>query len=373
MSIKLNFDEKKLSYKMEEKGVELLMVSTRHNIRYMTGGYYYPLYAWDAHTKETQYLSFLCVPMTDISNSFFIGRPGEDAVIKEMELWISGCYESPAIGTKDAAATAVKLLKDKGFSEKRIGLELSSLPADAYEILKEGLPDASFLEIADIMDSLRAVKSTAEIEIIKSGTLLNIEAVEFALKNQAPGVSTAEISEEVSRLFRERGLHYLYSLVCAGPSFFRAASPSRYWENNQILHIDAGALTKGYVVEVCRTGHLGNLADSAEQMMRSCRELEDYVLSRIKHGKLASELQKEADGFLLEHPLGRYGKFVAHGIGMVHHEKPVVNTHSDEHLEAGMVISIEMEFKDKYTGHVKREDMVVITENGCEVILPKKF
>ena len=51
--------------------------------------------------------------------------------------------------------------------------------------------------------------------------------------------------------------------------------------------------------------------------MRGCRELEDYILSRIKPGKPVSNLQKEADEFLSEHPLGDIGKFIAHGIGMV--------------------------------------------------------
>lgn len=70
------FDATKLFALMEESEVELLLASTRHNIRYLTGGYYYPLYMWDPHARKTQYLSFACIPRHCLDDSFFVGRPG---------------------------------------------------------------------------------------------------------------------------------------------------------------------------------------------------------------------------------------------------------------------------------------------------------
>ena len=80
------------------------------------------------------------MPREDVSSSFFIGRPGEDSVLAEAGTWISKCYEAPAIGTRPAAEAAVDILKAGGYASKCIGLELSSLPADAWEVLKNGLP-----------------------------------------------------------------------------------------------------------------------------------------------------------------------------------------------------------------------------------------
>jgi Xaa-Pro aminopeptidase len=366
----LSFDREKLLLLMSRKGLDLIIISTRHNIRYLTGGYYYPLYIWDSHTKETQYLSFLGIPQSGLDEAFFVGRPGEKDLLEEEDLWIRECFESMAVGTITAAERAVEVLKNRHFDTARIGIELSSLPADAYELMKKSLPGVEFVDASDIMDSLRAVKTPEEIEIIRKGTILNVQVVESVLKNGRPGESTVEIASEVAEGFRQKGLHFLYSLVCAGPNYFRAASSKRTWENNEILHIDAGGLTKGYVVEICRTGYLGNPSGMANRMFKSCLELEKYVLTELVPGSRASDVQGNADNFLVNHPLGSFGKFIAHGIGLVHHEKPVINLESSEILEAGMVISIEMEFKNAEVGHVKVEDMVLITEKGCEVLSP---
>jgi Xaa-Pro aminopeptidase len=82
-------------------------------------------------------------------------------------------------------------------------------------------------------------------------------------------------------------------------------------------------------------------------------------------------VQRIADAFLEEYPLGTHGKFIAHGIGLVHHEDPVIDAHSSDLLQEGMVLSIEMEFRYPEVGHIKLEDMVVITKTGNEVLSPE--
>jgi Xaa-Pro aminopeptidase len=61
---------------------------------------------------------------------------------------------------------------------------------------------------------------------------------------------------------------------------------------------------------------------------------------------------------------------IAHGIGLVHHEDPVVHRDSTAVLETGMVLSLEMEFRHAEAGQVKIEDMVVMTPAGGEILSP---
>lgn len=67
-----------------------------------------------------------------------------------------------------------------------------------------------------------------------------------------------------------------------------------------------------------------------------------------------------------EHRFAPYGRFVVHGIGMVSHEQPNISSTNERPLEAGMVLSIETELTHPEVGHVKIEDAVAVTENGCE-------
>jgi Xaa-Pro aminopeptidase len=127
----------------------------------------------------------------------------------------------------------------------------------------------------------------------------------------------------------------------------------------------------GCIVELCRTGYLGKPSRIADNLLQGCRDLENAVLEVLRPGIPAASVQNTADAFLGEHPLGEYGKFIAHGIGLVHHEDPVINKDSNDRLEEGMVLSIEMEFRSLEVGHVKIEDMVLITKSGNEVLSPE--
>ena len=364
------FAAERLSELIGKSGVDLLLASSRHNIRYLTGGYYYPLYMWDGHTNRTQHLSFLGIPRGALDDSFFVGRPGEKDVMEEADVWVRPCFEAARIGSLSTVERTVEVLKKRHLDSGRVAVELSTLPADAFNQLRRELPRVEFVEASRLLDPLRAVKSPKEIQVIRDGTDKLLQAVGHALRNGFHGETTLDVAEQVNVQCAARGLHFLYALVCAGPSYFRAASRKRTWNAGRPLHIDSGSLVDGYVVEVCRMGFLGSPAGLVDDLFRACRELEDAVLPEMRPGAEAKQLHVRASRFLASHRFGEFGKFIAHGIGMVHHEDPVINPESSQLLEAGMVVSVEMEFRHPDAGHIKIEDMVVVTGQGGEVISP---
>jgi Xaa-Pro aminopeptidase len=198
-----------------------------------------------------------------------------------------------------------------------------------------------------------------------------LDGVEAALRAGRSGETTAEVAARTQQEHQERGLHHLYALVCAGPHYFRAPSAKRIWEMGKPLHIDTGALLDGYVVEICRMGHLGQPSALADDLMNACRELRDHALKMFRAGVPVRELQAHANAFVAANPHGAQGKFIAHGIGMVHHEDPIVSLESGHILEAGMVLSIEMEYRHEEIGHIKVEELVTVTDDGSELITPR--
>jgi Xaa-Pro aminopeptidase len=227
------------------------------------------------------------------------------------------------------------------------------------------------VDAVPILDALRAVKSARELQIIREATRRNLEAVMAVLSSGRDGETTAEVANRVAREFGRRELHFLYALVCAGPGFFRIPSDRRRWRPDCLLHIDSGGMLEGYIAETCRMGFLGRPSALADRLLRSCLELEEAVLAALRPGVPAGELQSSGNRFLEAHPLGGHGKFIAHGIGLVHHEDPVIELRRTEPLEAGMVLSLEMEFLHLEAGHVKIEDMVAVTPTGSELLSPE--
>jgi len=366
-----SFDAQRLFRLMKKAGAEVLLASSRHNVRYLTGGYYYPLYVWDAHTRGTQYLPVLVIPADRLEEAVLVGRPGETEALEEAGLWLRRCHESSGIGTRPAAAKAVELLKGLAVDRGRIAVELPSLPADAFQVLAEGLPRAQLVDATPILDALRAVKSAQEIQILREATRRNLEAVEAVLTSGTDGETTAQVAGRVAREFGKRELHFLYALVCAGPGFFRIPSDRCHWRHDNLLHIDTGGMLDGYIAETCRMGCLGRPSALADRLLRGCLEMEEAVLPALRPGVPANEVQRRGDEFLKAHPLGEHGKFIAHGIGLVHHEDPVIDLGRTEPLEAGMVLSMEMEFLHADAGHVKIEDLVAVADAGGELLSPE--
>ena len=364
------FDNELLGQLLEEVNIDLLLVSSRHNVRYLTGGYFFPLFVWDTNTRGTQYLPFIGVPQGRTDEAFFIGRPWETGVLEDAGVWISDCQETPTLGIEPAVELLSETVTTRGFASSCIGVEMTVLPAEAYLLLKRLLPHAQFVDCTPIMDNLRAVKHEREIDIIRRGTLKNLTTVNEVLTSVVPGMTTKSVADAVAKGYRERDIHFLYALVCAGPSFYRAASEHILLKENHILQIDTGALEEGYTVETCRTGHLGKSSEEAQAMLGLCRELEHHMLPWFTPGMMASAIQQEADRFLGERASPFRGNFIAHGIGMIHHEKPVISATSGEYLQEGMVLSLEMEHFSEGTGHVKIEDMVVVRGDGVEILSP---
>lgn len=369
----VSFDAERLFALMERLNVDLVVASSRHNVRYLTGGYYYPLYMWDGNTMRTQHLSFVVVSRNRLDRSFFIGRPGEEAVMEEGGFWPYERFESRRIGSLSTIEKMVEVLRRFHLDRGRIAAELSYLPADAFLELSNELEEAEFVDASAIFDPLRAIKRPDEVKIIRTGLERNLESLTSVLISGRDGETTLQVAERVRTEFRQRDLHYLYSLVCAGPDFYRAPSSKRTWKRGRPLHIDAGGVTGGYIAEVCRPGFLGRPTALADELLQACHDLSNASRQAMRPGVVAKELQGTADEFLRGHELGKYGKLIAHGIGMVHHEDPVVNSTSEDVLEAGMVLSLETEFLHPEVGHIKVEDTLRITDNGNEVMTPDGF
>ena len=358
------FDAQKLNRLMDHAGVGLVLACTRHNVRYLTGGYYYHFHAKATRMGRTQYLPFVGVPRGRVEEAFYVCRGEERGELEAAAPWIAHRVDALR-GTLPAAESASKTIQQLGLAEGTIGVELPFLPADAFLALQHGLPKARWVDATPILDELRAVKTPTELARLRTVYDRVAEAIQAAFAAGKPGVTTAEIARCVERELARRDTAFLYALVCAGPGRQRAPSSAR-WERGRVLHIDAGGEVGDYLADICRMGCLGEPSRLAQDLHRACIEVQERVRKMVRPGLPCRELLVEGERAVAEHRLSPYGMFVAHGIGMVSHEQPNISSTNTRPLEAGMVLSIETEFIHPEVGHVKIEDAVAVTEGDCE-------
>jgi Xaa-Pro aminopeptidase len=358
------FDAKKLNGLMEAAGLDLLLANTRHNVRYLTGGYYFHFHAQATRIGRSQYLPFVGLPRQHFEDAFYVGRPDEDGQIEAERLWLPHRFNTVR-GTQSAAEGAIAAIRQFGLAEGTIGVELPFLPADAFLGLREGLPKARFVDATPVLDGLRAVKTPGELARLRTVYDRVAEAIQAAFAAGKPGITTAEIARRVEGEMAQRGLAFLWAFTCAGPGTLRAPSTQR-WEQGRVLHIDAGGEEGDYLADICRMGCLGEPSPLARDLHAACIEVQGKVRQIVRAGLPCRELLREGERAVREHRFAPYGHFVAHGIGMVSHEQPDISQTNPRPLEAGMVISIETEFVHPEVGHVKIEDAVAVMETGCE-------
>lgn len=358
------FDAKKLDRLMGDAGVGLILACSRHNVRYLTGGYCYHFLARAPRFGRSQYLPFVGLARGRFDQAFYVGRVDEQSQIETEGLWIPHRFAT-TVGTVNAAEGAVRAARDLDVGGGPIGVEMPFLPSDALSILKQGLPNTTFVDATPVLEELRAVKTPAEIAHLRTVYDRVADAIQAAFAAGRPGITTAEIARHVAREMAQRDIAFLFAFTCAGPGTLRVPSSAR-WESGRVLHIDAGGEEGDYLADICRMGCLGEPSSLARDLQAACLEIQAVARKRVRAGVPCREVLLEGERALRAHRFAACGRFVAHGIGMVSHEQPKVSSTNERPLETGMVLSIETEFIHPEVGHVKIEDAVAVTENGCE-------
>ena len=95
----------------------------------------------------------------------------------------------------------------------------------------------------------------------------------------------------------------------------------------------------------------------------------DSALDAVQPGRTGREVDAVARNIISEGGYGEYfGHGLGHGVGVEIHEAPRLNTESDTVLEPGMVVTVEPGIYLPGKGGVRIEDLVVVTEDGCEIL-----
>lgn len=360
------FDSAKLAHLMDEAGMDMLLASTRHNVRYLTGGYVYHFHERGQRMGSSQYLAFVGVPRGRVADAFYIGASGEQMGLAVLPMWI-GQRNLDAGDATSSAAAAVQMAQAQGAANGTIGVEMPFLPASTLTALQTSLPGASFVDATDLLHELRAIKTDAEIAILREVSDRVATAIQAGFHAGYDGVPTHELAEKIEKEMSRHGVTFLWAFTNAGPGYLRAPSETR-WEHGRMLHLDCGGEEQDYLADICRMGALGAPSALGKELTDACLEIQGVVRRQLRAGMTYGEVNAAAQDALQSSSHAKIGRIVAHGIGMVSHEQPMINRpeQASRALHNGHILSLETEFLHPEVGHVKIEDTIAITPNGAE-------
>ncbi|GAA0521177.1 Xaa-Pro peptidase family protein [Deinococcus depolymerans] len=331
---------------MRRAGVDALWISEAANVRYVSG------FTGGKDGKvlitpqgETLYTDarYAVQAQEESRLPFFIARP-------------------PA--TLEHAAPALRDL--------RVGFEAESLSVADLEQLRACWAGATLVSTAGLLADLRTVKTPDEVRAVREAQALADRVFTQVRPMIRAGVRELDVAVEIETLLRRAGAESAFDIIVAsGP---RGAMPhgvasGRVIGDGELVTVDMGARLNGYNSDMTRTVAVGTPSDEMRRVYRAVLEAEQAAVAAVRPGVSGAELDALARGILTGHGLGEaFAHSLGHGVGLMVHEGPSLRGASEDILRPGMIVTVEPGAYLPGVGGVRIEDLVLVTDDGHEVL-----
>jgi Xaa-Pro aminopeptidase len=274
------------------------------------------------------------------------------------------------------AELAVGALKEK--KNAKIGIVgMSSLHVPFYEYVTQHLPGATFVDVTDPIDYLKAIKSPEEIEMIKRTAEIQDAALEHVRQKIRPGLRDLDILAEADWASTRLGSTRLQVLIS---SYHPGEQPigfmGRHYmnrivrEGDHVVVLIEGNGPGGYYTEIARVFSLGEPAEEAKDAYACVLEAQKLTLCALKPGANPKEIWDANNEFLQKKGSGPEGRLYAHGEGYELVERPAIRYDEPMKIQAGMNIAVHPVWKSSSVWTTLCDNYLVM-ENGVGPCLHK--
>jgi Xaa-Pro aminopeptidase len=256
----------------------------------------------------------------------------------------------------------------------RAAIDTSRLSLAGWNALRKGAgKGVRWLAKDGMVDRLRAVKDTSEINRIRDAARVGSEVMEEAIRLVRPGVTELDLAAEIGYRMRRKGAsgESFEAIVAAGSrSALPHARPTTHQiGKNELVVLDLGAILRRYCSDLTRTVYVGRAPSRIRRWYQAVLEAQAAGRAVVRAGVATGAVDAATRAVLQRKGLGRY--FVhstGHGIGLEIHENPRLARGQKTLLEAGNVITLEPGVYVEGVGGIRIEDDAVVTPRGAEVL-----
>ena len=375
-----------------EKGLDGAIVSSPENFHYVTG------FGGHQHTVSRQPGFTLAVMRADDkvpthlttmdfeAATFRIKAAGLNFVVDPYDTWVGlktwdeiahGAVVPDKTDMESSMDKLVQFMKACDLANKKVGIELDYLPVPYYKSLTEKFPEAEFVDISDLFVYARSVKQPDEIEMFRK--LCRIADHGFTEVSKIAKIGVSE--RELVQCFREDVIKSgfcapsSWSMFSTGPSSARLTLPGDgVVKDGDVVKFDAGVNAEFdfYTTDTSRAWIIGNGDPALLKLKDRLYEGQRRMIAAAKPGLPINELYHTAYDYVKEmfpcYRRGHQGHSISMGPATA--EAPYINASETRPLEAGMILAMEVPCYIDGVNGFNIEDMVLITEDGCEVLTP---
>lgn len=387
--------QKKARELMEKHDIDVLILSEEENIRYFTG--YHTIYfavRLDFQlfilTKNEKHEGALVLP-THLANT------ANTSCIEDVRHWLGEGPLNKNDYRGDAITKVVDTLKDFGVNKGNIGLELGhgcrlGMNQIQFEMLKNSLSEAKFVDCSEILWDVRSIKSNLEIEALRRTCDITSKGYKAGLSELRAGVTERYIGNIVCSEMIKEGSdntfanNFPWLLIMQSGRFSNwcdSIPKDLILNKGDLVMIDGGASYKGYHADMIRMGCIGEPTKEQKKMYKATVAANDAAMSIIQPGVPCSKLFYKAMDVIRDFGYGdsvddriRLGYSIGgHGIGLGLHELPIIRAENEKPLKEGMTLSLEFFIVDKLPFSESKhfiliEQTIAVTKSGYDLLTP---
>jgi Xaa-Pro dipeptidase len=320
-------------------------------------------------TAAVYYLTGLWVEPHERLLALYVTDDGSMTLFANEIFGIASAPELPVVTHRDGE----EAVRDLAAAVKPGALGIDKFFYSKFLIaLLEARPDVRPVQGSAPVDLTRRCKDEAEREAMRRASRVNDAVMEAAISRIHPGVRENELASMVNRDYLARGGDCEGTqLVCFGAN---GADPHHSGDATAIhtgdsVIFDLFTPIHRYWCDMTRTVFYRSVTQKQRDVYALVLEANQEAEARVRPGVLLSELDRTAREIITRGGYGpQFTHRLGHGCGLDCHEPPDVGGASDLPAEPGMIFSIEPGIYLPGEFGVRIEDLVLVTETGCEVL-----
>jgi Xaa-Pro aminopeptidase len=340
----------KVVEQLAERELDALVVTELVNVRYLTG-----------FTGTNAAAIVAPRQRTFLTDFRYLSQSAEQVPDWERE-----------IASNDLLAGVARLLQsDDGL---RVGFDDAHLAVKAYAHLAELVgDDVELIPAGGLVEELRAIKDAEEIAKIRAAAELADRALSEVIEKGLVGRTEREVALDLEFAQRRLGAEDVSfpPIVAAGEhgALPHARPRAEPIPAGTLVVIDWGCMLDGYASDCTRTFATGELDPRDREVYDLVLRAQEEALAAVRPGPTGRDVDAVARDIInaaghAEH----FGHGLGHGVGLDVHEDPRLATSSTTTLRPGHVVTVEPGVYVPGAVGVRIEDLVVVTEDGHDVL-----
>ena len=251
---------------------------------------------------------------------------------------------------------------------RSVGFEGNSLSYGRYCDFVSKYPDVKFVDIGQMIENIRQIKTEEEIENIKRAQEITDSAFSHILKMLTPNMTELDVAAELEYFMKRNGsegVAFDTIAVSGTASALPHGTPRNLKLQKGFLTMDFGAKYNGYCSDMTRTVVIGKADSEMKKLYSTVLKAQAAALDFLREGCDCHEADKIARDIIDAEYKGSFGHSLGHSVGLFIHEEPSLSSRfAGRKLRRGEIVTVEpgIYLFGKYGCRI--EDMVEILDGG---------